>query len=220
MVVAAVGRLDHHEIVALVEQWLGGVPSGGSPRNAVALPSSEAVRDEKHAGRSAAHIVIGSTTPGLNSEWRYALNVTAAILGRAGRRLRRELRDDRALTYAVSARFGALSDVGIFSIATSVDAARWEEAFEVIKGELRRLRESGVTEQELQMAQGFLEGRTYLLEERHPAQARRIAGQELLGFPMTLEKYVERIHGVTREDIAQVSEYLDPGRAVSILVRP
>jgi predicted Zn-dependent peptidase len=221
MVLAVVGRADHDEVVSRVAEALGTLPGGASPREVALSPRSRGAVSELRAGRTTTYLVFGVATPGMNSTERYPLAVVAAILGRAGRRLRRELREDRALTYSVSAQFGALSDVGVLSIATGVDSERCDEAVEAINAELDRLRKDGVTEEELAMAKGYLEGRTYLSEERNLAQARRISTQELLELPQSLDEYVLKIMRVTRESVHEVaSEYLSPADAVRVIVRP
>jgi predicted Zn-dependent peptidase len=221
MVLAVVGRLDHQDVAARAQEALGGIPSGGSMRTSVSPPRSSGARRELTAGRTTTQIVMGFTGPGLNSSERYPLTVTAAILGRAGRRLRRVLREERALTYTVSAQFGALSDIGVLSIGTGVDSNRCDEAVDVIETELERLRMHGVSHAELRLATGFIEGRTYLSEERNLAQARRLSGHELLGVPQSLDAYVHRIQGVTLDEIqASAREYLDPAEAVRVIVRP
>ncbi|MFN0073953.1 MAG: M16 family metallopeptidase [Chloroflexota bacterium] len=221
MVLAVVGCLDHDSVVQQVQHGLGALPGGDSPRDLVAPPRSTGAQRELRAGRTTAQIVLGFCTPGLHSGERFRLAVTAAILGRAGRRLRRELREDRGLTYSVSAQYGALSDVGVFSIATAVDTDRCDEALDAIASELQRLRENGVSDAELAMAAGYIEGRTYLHEERNLAQARRISGQELLGAPQSLDDYVHQIQQVTTANVQDAAqEYLDATRAVRVVVRP
>jgi predicted Zn-dependent peptidase len=221
MVLAVVGRADHSEVVERVAEALGSVPTGASPREAAPFPRSHGTVHELNAGRTTTHIVLGVATPGLNSIERYPLAVIAAVLGRAGRRLRRELREDRALTYSVSANFGALSDVGVLSIATGVDSQRSDEAIEAINAELDALCSHGVTDEELATAKGYLEGRTYLSEERNLAQARRISSQELLGLAQSLDEYIRKIERVTREEVHAVArEYLNSTDAVRVIVRP
>jgi predicted Zn-dependent peptidase len=221
MVLAVVGRAEHDEVVRRVSEALGPVPAGASPREVVPAPRSRGASCELHAGRTTTHVVLGVATPGLNSSERYPLALLAAILGRAGRRLRRELREERALTYSVSVSFGGLSDVGVLSIATGVDSERCDEAIGAINSELDHLRSGGVTDEELATAKGYLEGRTYLGEERNLAQARRISSQELLDLPLGLDDYVRRITRVSREQINAVAgEYLKPADAVYVIVRP
>ena len=109
----------------------------------------------------------------------------------------------------------------VLSIATGVDTERCNEAIEAINAELESLRRDGVTDAELATAQGYLEGRTYLGEERNLAQARRISSQELLGLPQSLDEYIRKIKRVTREEIHAVAgEYLNPTDAVRVIVRP
>jgi predicted Zn-dependent peptidase len=221
MVLAVVGQVDHAELVSRVAPALGALPPGDAPRLNAAPPHSSGVVRQLSGGRTTSQIVMGFSTPGLSSSQRYALAVTAAILGRAGRRLRRALREERGLTYTVSAQFGALSDVGVFSIGTAVDTDRCDEAIEAINDELERLREGGVLPAEITLATGFIEGRTYLSEERNLAQARRISNGELLGLPQSLDEYVCQIKGVTLEEIHAVArEYLKPSDAVRVVVRP
>jgi len=109
----------------------------------------------------------------------------------------------------------------VLSIGTGVHSDRCEEAVDVMETEIDRLRMHGVSNAELKLATGFIEGRTYLSEERNLAQARRLSGHELLGVPQSLDAYVHRIQEVTLDEIkASAREYLDPAEAVQVIVRP
>lgn len=222
MVLAVVGRADHAAVAEAAEQALGFIPAGHSiDRRPAELPATRLERREISGGRTTAHLAMGFVAPGLESAERYALAVTAAILGRVGRRLSRELREGRALTYAASAHYGALTDVGIFTVSTSADPERVDEAIEVIGAELRRLQIERAAPAELEAAQGYIEGRTFLSEERNLAQAHRLSSQELLGVPQSLPEYVRQIKRVTLLDVQHAARrFLDPDRSTIVVVRP
>jgi predicted Zn-dependent peptidase len=96
-----------------------------------------------------------------------------------------------------------------------------DEAIDVIGEELRRLQEEPVGDVELQAAQGFIEGRAFLREERNLPQAHRLSAQELLGVPQSLEQYVRRAKRVTAEQIQEAArKFLDPSRATIVVVSP
>ena len=78
----------------------------------------------------------------------------------------------------------------------------------MIETEIDRLRMHGVSNAELKLATGFIEGRTYLSEEEsRPGSA--IFRHELLGVPQSLDAYVHRIQEVTLDEIqASAREFL------------
>jgi predicted Zn-dependent peptidase len=220
MVLAVAGGVRHDDVVRAAETGLGRIASGGDARSVASLPNLNKRTASAAGGRTSAQIVVGFSTPGLVSSDRYALVVTSSILGRAGRRLSRELRERRGITYSIATRFGALSDIGVFSIVTSVDPARTDEAIGAIVQEVQRLAQD-VSEDEVAMAVGFIEGRTYLGDERNLAQARRISAHNLLGVRQSVEDYLDCIRRVRKDDVARVAtEFLLAERSATVVVSP
>lgn len=222
MVLGVVGRVSHEEVGAQAQSAFAALPDGDcAPRISAEPTPARSRRVDLRSGQTQAQVMLGFVTPGLRSDDRFAIRVSSAILGRVGRRLSRELREERALTYSVSVRYGALTDVGLLSIATGVEAERVDDVIEIILSAVQQLRDEPISEQELADARGFVEGRSILAEESNHAQAHRISVQDLLGVPMSILEYIRRIHRVGRDDVQRVANaYLDPAAATVAVVRP
>jgi predicted Zn-dependent peptidase len=88
------------------------------------------------------------------------------------------------------------------------------QAMEVIGDELRKLRDAGVTPDELQRAKENVKGRTVLSMESMLARMNRLGSSILTGIPLlSLDEVLARTEAVTADDIAAlVDELYDPTR--------
>ena len=96
--------------------------------------------------------------------------------------------------------------VGVY-VGTRADNVR--EAVEVIGAELRKLRESPVSAEELDRARENLKGRTVLAMESTLARMNRLGGSVLTGVPLlTLDETLAAIDAVTLDDVTALAQEL------------
>jgi len=144
------------------------------------------------------------------------------ILGGGGfsSRLMDKIRTEAGLVYSVYSDFDALAATGSFEIAmqTKNDSAR--EAIALARAEVDRIRDGGVTADELRDAKRYLTG-SYPLKLD---SSREIAGfiAEVwfygLGFDY-VQKHLARIDEVSLEDMQRVArEYLRPENFLEVVV--
>src|SRR4051812_50174125 len=88
------------------------------------------------------------------------------------------------------------------------------QAMEVIGNELRKLRDDGVSADELERAKENVKGRTVLSMESMLARMNRLGSSILTGIPLlTLDEVLARTDAVSSDDIAAlVGELYDPAR--------
>ncbi len=94
------------------------------------------------------------------------------------------------------------------------------ETLRLVLDELKKLKASGITKEELDSAKSYYVGH-FPLSLETPAQiASKIIEQEFYGLPEDyLEKYLENIKAVSREDVNRAIEGLiDPENLVIVLV--
>lgn len=138
-------------------------------------------------------------------------------------RLMEEVREKRGLAYSVGTYLNPMEHASMLMGEVGTKNERVGETLAIIRDEMKRMREKGVTEEELNDAKTYLTG-SYPLRFTSNAS---IAGQ-LLG--IQLEDlgidYVDRrnalIEAVTREDIERVAQrLLHPGNLlVSVVGQP
>jgi predicted Zn-dependent peptidase len=212
LVVAAAGDLTHAEVVRLADQHLGDLKADGEPdqsepsgsdQNEVRIQLVE--RDTEQA-----HLCIGLPALPYSTERRYVQGTIEAILSSGmSSRLFQEIREKRGLVYSVYGYFRPYSDVGQGVIYAGTDLERVEEAILAIIGELRKLRDDGVPEDELARTKTLRSGRLLMGFEDSRSVASWIGSQELTyGEIRTPEEVMERIEAVTAKQVQELADEL------------
>jgi predicted Zn-dependent peptidase len=138
---------------------------------------------------------------------RYALSVANQILGGGmSSRLFQEIREERGLCYSVYSWASSYGDAGNAGIYAGTAPSRVAELLEVVDDEVAKLVASGVTESELDVAKGFIDGSMVLgLEDSGSRMAR--LGRSLMARDeiVPLDQQLDRIRAVTTDDVAAVS---------------
>jgi zinc protease len=134
--------------------------------------------------------------------------------------LTEEVREKRGLTYSVFSYLAPYDRAGILAAGVSSDKARIREAIEVIKAQWARLREEGVTEEQLDAAKRYLTGAYPLRFDSNSKIAGQLAALKSAGFtPDYMERRNGLIEAVTLEDIRRVARrLLDPDRLAVVVV--
>ncbi len=128
-----------------------------------------------------------------------ATNILRTVLGGTmSSRLFVEIREKRGLAYTVSADVDRYRDAGNFQIYAGLDRARLSDSLEVMAHEITKIREKGITEEELAEAKSHLRGKiTLRLEESTERAVWYARGFLFYPDPWTPEQYLQRIEGVT-----------------------
>ena len=211
VVVSVAGAVSDGQTVDLVARafgdWPRGVPGGWFPAvNGQQAPQAAV----KYKKTEQAHLSLAVRGLPLQHPDRYALSLLSVILGEGmSSRLVQELRERRALCYDVHSYAGYFQDAGVFAVYAGVDPSRAEETLSALLTELARLRDEGVTEEELKRAKELAKGRLLLRMEDTRAVSDWLGAQELLlGRVRTADDVVDFIDAVTEEDLQRVARQL------------
>jgi predicted Zn-dependent peptidase len=224
IVVAAAGHLEHDRIVDLAARHLRpptGEPSGASSNGA---GTDAEPRFAFHAKETEQyHICFGG--PGISraDERRFALNVLDALFGGStSSRLFREVREKRGLAYAVGSYTEQYIDRGTVVMYVGTREDNVQEACEIIGRELGRIRDEGVTIEELERAKEHVKGRMVLTLEATGARMSRIARSIVFDVPLlSIDEMLARVDQVTTEEVARLADELyDPRRLSAACIGP
>jgi zinc protease len=221
MTVAVTGRITHEAAVAAIEATFARLPQGPwIERPGVHEPAPEEPREvHVRLGDQQAHLLLGGLAPAARSPDREPFIVLDAILDHPGRRLASEVRDRRGLASSVGVSYFGLTDVGAWAVSALTTPEKVEEARAAILAELHRLREEGVSEQEVRDAIRSIRGSRQLAEERNLGQARRLAREAALGLLEPWDRWLERLARVTPADVQRVArQYLDLDHLTTVVV--
>jgi zinc protease len=136
-------------------------------------------------------------------------------------RLYHEVRETRGLAYSVYSQLVPLSHAALFMGSTATRADRATQTLDVVEKEIRRLAETGPTEDELAKAKTFLEGSFALRFDTSTKIASQLVAMQLddLGID-----YIERrnslVEAVTLADVQRVAKrLLEGGLLVTVVGR-
>ena len=212
VVIAAAGSLEHDAVVELARA-IEVPPRPAAPRvppvPAQLPPRLRFLRKDTEQY----HLTLGAPAPPRDDERRFTLRVLDNILGgTSSSRLFQEVREHRGLAYSVysfQALYAGRGQIGIY-LGTRPDNVG--PALKVVADELQRLREDGVTAEELARSKENVKGRLVLSLESTAARMNRLGGSVLADLPlMSIDEVVERIEGVSLEDVnGLVRELLAP----------
>lgn len=211
-ILSIVGDVDADAVFAEVEALYGQQPRGelrkkGGPDE----PRQREFRYERISGDvTQAYTFLGFHTPGVDHEDNPALDVLATVLssGRSSR-LERRMKEELGLVTSVSASAFQFEDIGLFEIDAVLSPNDLDRAVRETFVELERIKQFGVTEQELARARGMLESAEAMSQEEVLGQASTLARYQALGDYRKADEELAALRAVTSEDIQRVArEYL------------
>jgi len=222
LVVAAGGDIDHDQVVALTEKYFGDIPEIGAPDEYTPTVSDQTEMRIHLVERETeqAHLCLSMPALPYTTDRRYAQGTIEAILSSGmSSRLFQEIREKRGLVYSVYGYFRPYEDIGQGVIYAGTDLERVEETVGAIIEELRKLRDDGVPEDELQRTKDLRAGRLLMGLEDSRSVASWIGSQELTyGEIKTPEEVMEKITAVTSRDVQELCEELFQSNKFSLAI--
>jgi predicted Zn-dependent peptidase len=217
LVISGAGNIEHDKLVEMVRSACeAGIPSATGDRRLEPAPARAEPRMcffQKQTEQF--HVTLGAPGIPRADDRRFALRIIDTILGGStSSRLFQEVREKRGLAYSVYSYSSQYLDSGQIGMYVGTRPDNVPQAMEVIAGELRKLREDGVTPEELERAKENVKGRTVLSMESMLARMNRLGSSVLTGIPLlSLDEVLARTDAVTADDVAAlVTELYDPAR--------
>ncbi|HEX2384919.1 MAG TPA: pitrilysin family protein [Candidatus Binatia bacterium] len=169
-----------------------------------------------------ANIVLGHAgVPRTHPDY-YAIQVMNYILGGGGfsARLMDSIRTERGFAYSVYSQFEPQKYTGSFQIVMQTKNESAAEAIKLAVAEMRKMREQGVTEAELNEAKDYLIGSFPLRFDTNRKVAAFLSQIEFYGLGLDYpDKYTEIIKKITQADVLRVAQtYLHPEKLITVVV--
>ena len=152
----------------------------------------------------------------------YAMDLLMSHLGVGYQSwLAAELRDKQKLAVQVSSDFLTQRDPGLAVLTVVAEPAKVEKAEEAIFAKIAELRSRPLSDGELARARRSVEGGYAFDVETFTGRATTLGFYEAIDSFEFARSYIENIRKVTSEDVlALAKKYLDPDRAVVVVVGP
>jgi len=222
IVVAAAGNISHADVVAMATDLLIGLPAGQrAPREertpVAARHVSVSTKDTEQA-----HICLGTLGLPAVSDDRFAVGVLDAVLGGGmASRLFQEIREKRGLAYSVYSYHAQYKDTGCMTVYAGTRPDNTELVIKLIKEEIDRVLDTGITAAELDRAREALKGSLVLGLENTNSRMVRLGRSELGGVEiLSIDELIARFEGVTLQDVLRVARATLGGPRTLAVVGP
>jgi zinc protease len=223
--VGIVGNIDGAAAGALVDKVFGALPAKAALRKV-------ALADPQGLGRVIAidfdvqqSVVMmgGVGIPRKDPDFMAAFLVNHILGGGAfSSRLYREVREVRGLAYSIYSTLVPLDSAALFMTATATRGESAKQTLDVVAKEIRRLAESGPTEEELAKAKSYQKGSFALRFDTSTKIAAQLVQIQIddLGIDY-IDKRNDLVEAVTLADVQRVAKrLLDGGLLVTMVGRP
>jgi len=224
MVLAIVGDVDKIEALRMVSDRFGSLKKTGfvPPKPLPSIPLRGVKLVKEFREKNQAHIVLGYRGASIYDSDRYPLDVLSAVLSGQGGRLFLELRDKLGLAYALTSFSREGLEPGSWGIYIATSPEKIEEALDGIKTQLRKIREEGVTSEELERAKRYIVGNYEIGLQTNSSQATAMAFNELYGLGYEeYRRYPEKILAVKAQDVLAVAKkYIDLEGYLLAIIQP
>ncbi|MCB1246436.1 MAG: insulinase family protein, partial [Acidimicrobiia bacterium] len=219
-VVSIAGHLPD-DIVDRVAETFGSW-EGATTTRALTPPPTLATVQVRRRDTEQAHLVFGSPSFPRDDDRRFALMLADHVLGGGmSSRLFHEIREERGLAYAVHSFRMPFADAGASAIYVGTTPTQAAEVLELVRSEVDKLLDRGLTDDELERAKGHVKGALALGLEDAQSRMTRLGRTELTGLDhMTVDETVERIARIDHQELIAAAKAAYSGPYVIGAVGP
>jgi predicted Zn-dependent peptidase len=223
IVFSAAGNLDHDRFTEAVTGKFSALAGGATLHELPAPePSARIVLRHKKALEQV-QICLGVPAPPITDENRYAALILNTVLGGGmSSRLFQTIREERGMAYSIYSDLSPYRDAGTLCVYAGASVGKGIEVVDLILAELRKLKETALSEEELTRAKNQLKGNILMGLESSNARMANLARQEMYFHRFfTVEEIIACIDAVEAGQVQTMAQRLfDPNRiAVTLLGR-
>lgn len=222
LVVSVAGNVSTSDVLRQLEGTVGRLRRHGKKLEEAA-PEPVSTTKLKYKDIEQAHVVIGTQGLPVTHKDRYVLTVLDSLLGGGmSSRLFQEVREKRGLAYTIASFEILYRRAGIFGIYAATNPKSLQQVVDLSLAEVEKVKEGGITEDELQRAKQQLRGSLLLSLEVPRHRMSRMARNELyFGRLIPPAEVIDEIEAVGLEDIQRLTRDLfDPRYLTTTVVGP
>jgi len=179
IIVCAAGNLNHQDVVRLIGETFGQIPTSAKARPRSKPDPNPATHSWKR-DLEQVHFCLGTRGLPYNHSLRFTSYVLNTILGGGmSSRLFQEIRENRGLAYSVYSYLPTYIDTGLMVVYAATNGNSFREAVELVLKEFGRLKEEPLKHGELETAKEQLKGNLLLSLESSDNMMTRLAKNEI-----------------------------------------
>ena len=209
---AVVGDISRAEVRRMMRDVFGALPARNRVVRAPDITPAEGPQ-RAHIDRAGPQttIVFGHRGVAYDDPLFFPAFVMNSILGGSGfsSRLTEQVREKRGLAYSVYSYFSNNEHAALWRGSVASDNKTAQQALDVIRAEMRRMAEDGVSAARLASAKTYLTGAYALRFDSGNKIAGQLIGVQLMGLPIDyFTTRNENIEAVTQADIKRAAQLL------------
>lgn len=208
MVISIAGNFDEKELIDILEEKYKDFKNKKNPQISLKTPLFTRDTAVRYKDIEQIHVCLGLEGLPLTNQDLYPLMVMNNIFGGSmSSRLFQNIREDKGLAYSVFSYPSSYREIGLLTIYAGVGINQFEEVIRLIGEEIRILKKSGLTKDELHKSKEQLKGSYILGLESTSSRMTAIGKSELLiNRIYTPKEILEKIDKVTLADVSKVIE--------------
>ncbi|MCX5811979.1 MAG: pitrilysin family protein [Proteobacteria bacterium] len=206
LIITATGRINHDMFVEKVGKFFCDVKKQDIQKTPIIEPVP--YKNMNIYERDLEHMYLCIGTKGVSQvdKRRYALYVLNAIMGGSmSSHLFQEVREKRGLVYNIYSYVNCYHDTGTFGISTSTSQESMKEVITLVKEEIERIRDNGITESELAFSKEHIKGNLFISLESSEARMGRLAKNEIyFGEYIPLKETIREIDSIKKSEVDSI----------------
>ncbi len=223
MIFSAAGNLEHDEFVTAVSEKFSALKLGHAQQEEQAPEASARVVLRNKKALEQVQICMGVPSPPITDGNRYITLILNTVLGGGmSSRLFQTIREEHGMVYSIYSDLNPYRDTGTLCIYAGTSAGKALEVIDLILLELRKLKDTPLTDEELKRAKDQVRGNILMGLESSNSRMANLARQEMYFQQFfTVEEIIARIDAVDAAQVQAMAQRLfDTDRiAVTLLGR-
>jgi predicted Zn-dependent peptidase len=222
MVVSIAGNIDASAVLEQIRNEFEEIPRKHTPDTCSAPHfnggGTSAIRDIAQS-----HITMAFPGPSLHEDIKYAYDMTGNVLGGGSTsRLFMRIREDEGLAYSIYAYNSFYLTAGSMGIYAAVAPDQLGKTLDLTYQELRKLRDDGLSEEELDLNREQIKGGMLMaLESTSTRMARMAKSLMYYGKLFPIAEIIENIDAVSCADVQQCAQTIfTPDRCALLVLGP
>jgi len=221
IVFSCVGNISMEQVIHMAEKHLGSVPASASKKKRSKFTGYKPKEVVQKRPVKQARCALGRTAYSFSDDKRSPFYMLTSILGGSGMnsRLNLALREKHGFVYSIGAQYVPFTDTGLFVISFGTEPSQMKKGIELVKQELKRLRDEPLGIKQLASSKEQILGQIAMAEENNISfmimMAKNLLDQ---GHVTSLEEIFERVKGTSALTLQELANEMFDERKLSCLI--
>jgi len=220
IVISVVGNFKHKDVVCKIKEYFVKAEHKDNGAARIIMPRFEPEYMLKNKVTEQIHLCMGFNGVDIKSEAYYPMLVFNNVFGGAmSSRLFQRIREDRGLAYSVFSYPSSFEDCGLFSIYAGSKPDNLKSVAGLIMEEIKVIKETGITDEELYDSKEQLKGSYILGLESTSGRMLSIGKSELLLDRIySPAEVLQRIDEVNMDGVNSIIKYIFDSESMGVAV--